>query len=105
MINEIVNPYVVKKRKGLGLDSTQKALMIWDMFKGQMTDGVKSRLDALNILFVGVPANMTHLFQPLDITVNVEAKKVTRKEFVTYYSTSAQHQLQNGRKLEDADRS
>ena len=71
------------------------------MFKGQMTDGIKSRLDALNILFVGVPANITHLFQPLDLTINGEARKFTRKEFVTYYSSSVQHQPQNYTKLED----
>ena len=39
----------------------------------------------------------------MDLTINAEAKKFTTKEFVTYYSTSVQHQLQNGRKLEDAE--
>ena len=59
-----------------------------------MTGGFKNRLEALNILIVGVPGNMNDLFQTLDFTVNVKAKKFTRKEFVTYYSSSVQHQLQ-----------
>lgn len=44
--------------------------MIWDVFKGQMTDAVKSKLTSLSIELVAVPANMTHFFQPLDLTVN-----------------------------------
>lgn len=68
-----------------------------------MTDVVKRRLAELNIFLVEVPANMTHIFQPLDLTVNAEAKKFTKKQFVTYYSCSAQEQLQKGRKLEDIE--
>ena len=46
---------------------------------------------------------MTHIFLPLDLTVNAEAKKFTKKQFVTYYSHSIQEQLQNGKKLEDIE--
>ena len=49
LIDEVVNPYVVKKRKELKLASTQKALMIWDVFRGQMTDVVKRKLNTLSI--------------------------------------------------------
>ena len=34
LINTIVNLYVVAKRAQLKLQDTQKALMIWDVFKG-----------------------------------------------------------------------
>ena len=105
LLNEVVNPYVhvVKTRAALRLDPGQKALMIWDVFKGQMTDVVKSRLAELDIFLVAVPANMTHIFQPLDLTVIAEAKKFTKKQFVTYYSRSVQEQLQSGRKLEEIE--
>ena len=33
------------------------------------------RLNIENIEIVSVPANMTHFFQPLDLTVNGQAKK------------------------------
>ena len=79
MIDEVIQPYVVNKRKELKLPPTQKPLMIWDVFKGQMTDAVKSKLTSLSIELVAVPANMTHFFQPLDLTVNGAAKKLARK--------------------------
>ena len=57
-----------------------------DAFKGQLTDGVKKKLQSLSIEMVQVPANMTHFFQPLDLTVNRVAKQHTRTSFVKYYS-------------------
>ena len=40
-----------------------------------------------------VPANMTHFFQPLDLTVNGAAKRYMKKEFAVYYSLSVKQQL------------
>ena len=103
LIDEVINPYVVNKRKELKLPSQHKALVIWDVFKGQMTDTVKSKLTSLSIELVAVPANMTHLFQPLDLTVNGAAKKLARKEFIQYYSTAVQQQLQSGKSVEEIE--
>lgn len=44
---------------------------------------------------------MMHFFQPLDLTVNGEAKKFVKKEFITCYSNAVQQQLQNGKNMED----
>ena len=88
LINEVINPYVVMKRIELKLSETHAALIIWDVFKGQMTPKVKETLSSLDIQLVAVPANMTHFFQPLDLTVNGSAKKFMRNEFVTYYSSA-----------------
>ena len=49
LIEEIISPYVTKKREELKLPTDQKALLVWDVFRGQMTDKVKERLDELNI--------------------------------------------------------
>ena len=76
-LDEIISPYVTKK-----LPVDQKALLVWDVFRGQMTGKVKERLDELNIECVYVPANMTHFFQPLDLTVNGCAKQRMRKELL-----------------------
>ena len=70
---------------------------------GQMTDKVKERLNELNIECVYVPANMTHFFQPLDLTVNGCAKQRMRKEFVTYYSSAVKQQLDSGKQLENIE--
>jgi len=37
LVKEIINPYIVKKLIKLKLPETQEALVIWDVFKGQMT--------------------------------------------------------------------
>ena len=97
LIETIVKPYVVNKRQELKLAPTQKALMVWDVFRGQMTEAVKAKLLSMSIELVAVPANMTHFFQPLDLTVNGAAKKFTRNEFVTYYSSTVQKELSNGK--------
>ena len=45
----------------------------------------QNELESLNIQveLVAVPANMTHFFLPLDLTVNGSAKKFMRKQFIT----------------------
>lgn len=45
LIDTIIVPYIVKKRSELNLPATQKALVVWDVFKGQVT---KKVLDKLN---------------------------------------------------------
>ena len=68
-----------------------------------MTNTVKSNLTSLFIELVAIPANMTHFFQPLDLTVNGAAKKLARKEFIQYYSTAVQQQFQNGKSAEEIE--
>ena len=85
------------------MPETQKALIIWDVFKGQVTPTVKRELQSLIIELVPVPANMTNFFQPLDLTVNGSAKKFIRRKFVAYYSNEVKSQLDGGKKLDDVE--
>lgn len=93
----------MKKRAELKLHQTQKALVIWDVFKGQMTDAVMEKLHSSNCEFVAVPANMTHIFQPLDLTVNGSSKNFMKKQFITYYSAAVKEQLDSGKIIEDIE--
>jgi hypothetical protein len=61
------------------LSSDQKALVIFDVFKGQII--VLDILAKKNILVTTVPASMTKYYQPLDLTVNGYAKKFLAKSF------------------------
>ena len=72
---------------------------MWDAFKGHKTEAVEQKLTSYNIELVTVPANMTHFFQPLDLTVNGVAKKYMKKEFTVYYSLSVKQQLDSGKNL------
>ena len=77
--------------------------MIWDVFKGQKTNKVLCKVASLNIEVVSVPANMTHFFQPLDLTVNREAKTFITDQFTSWYSAQIQSQLDSGVVLDDVD--
>ena len=103
LIEKVINPYVVATRMKLNLATDQKALLIWDVFKAQITTKVIDKLKDLNIECVYVPANMTHFFQPLDLTVNRCAKQHMRNEFVKYYSESVKEQLDSGKELEEVE--
>lgn len=52
LIDEIIKPYIVKKGEELKLQETQPALLIWDVFKGQMTSTIKEKLKSLHIELV-----------------------------------------------------
>ena len=96
LIDKVIKPFVERKKKELKLPLTQKALLIWDVFRGQKTEKVLSKLASLNIVVVSVPANMTHFFQPLDLTVNGEAKRFMKDKFTTWYSEEVQKQITPG---------
>ena len=55
-----------------------------------------------NILLVRVPANMTHIFQPLNLTVNETFGTFMHKKFSKWYSTQILHALENACEPMDA---
>lgn len=87
LVEEVINPYIKVTRKKLGLPDNQKALLVWDVFKAQTTDKVTNELKRLNVEYTSVPANMTHFFQPLDLTSNRSAKEFMKTKFVTWYAS------------------
>ena len=60
-------------------------------------------LASLNIEVVSVPANMTSFLQPLDFTVNREAKTFMKDQFTSWYLAQIQSQLDSGVVLDDVD--
>ena len=71
----------------------QPVLLIIDVFRGQMTQPVLDMLKENSIFLVRVPANMTHLYQPLDLTVNRSAKAFFKRKFTEWYSNQIQRAL------------
>ena len=88
LIDEIITPYVEKEREMLDLGEEQQALLIIDAFPGQMTDPVFEKLKENNIKLTRVSANITNLFQPLDLTVTSSAKAFLKKKFTEWYDSS-----------------
>ena len=92
-IDQIILPYIRKKREELKLASDYPALLIFDNFKAQCTPAILTLLDRNNINVVLVPANCTDRLQPLDLSVNKPVKSFLRNEFQTWYAKEVCSQL------------
>ena len=104
LIDEIIIPHIQKERKKLDQENQkQEALLIMDVFRGQKTDAVFKKLKKNNILVSLVPANMTHLFQPLDLTVNGYFKQCMKRKFIEWYSNEVMMRLDDGENLESIE--
>ena len=57
----------------------------------------------MNTEVVSVPAGMTHFFQPLDLTVNGEAKRFMKDMFITWYSAEVQKQMESGNSTDEIE--
>ena len=101
LIKEILVPYIEKVRQEENLPVSQKALAIMDVFSGQITSVVLDCFKDNKIEVVCMPANMTYLLQPLDLTVNGYAKKFTSQKFSQWYSSQIMKQLDDRKELRD----
>ena len=66
-----------------------------------MTEKVLEKLKRNIIFLVRVPVNMTHIFQPLDLTVNGHFKQYMKEKFSIWYSEQISLTLENAEKLEN----
>ena len=73
-----------------------KALVIFDVFKGQTTPAVNDLLKNNNCIVQRVPNNHTNLFQPLDISVNKSAKSFISDKYQEWYASEVTSQLGKG---------
>ena len=62
---------------------------------------MKWTLILLNVECVYVLTNMTHFFQPLDLTIIGCGKQWMKKEFVAYYSRAVKQQFDDRKSLEE----
>lgn len=101
-IERIILPYVEGERKELKLSVDQPAVAIFDVFKGQQTEGVLKILEENNILVVShsVPANCTDRLQPMDLSVNKSVKEFMCSK---WYSDQGQDQLNEESEITPVD--
>ena len=67
----------------------------------QWTEAVKKRIAELHGKMVPVLNNMTHVFQPLDLTVNRSCKAHIRKSTHQCVTNEVQKQLESGKQPEN----
>ena len=72
-----------------------------DVFCGQMIEKVLQKLKRNKIFQVRVSASMTHIFHPLDLTVNSHFKQYMKEKFSTWYAEEISLALENGEKLKN----
>ena len=99
LLDEVIIPYVEKERALLNLDEKQLALLIINVFSGQMTKPIFDKMAENCIKLVKVPANMTWIFQPLDLVVNGFAKAFLKKRFTEWCSRC----IYNGKDVDSID--
>lgn len=56
-------------------------MMIMEVFKEQMTEALLRELLKSNIILTKVPENMTHIFQPLNLTIKVYVEQLMKRKF------------------------
>ena len=81
MFNFLIFPYVKKRKVELQLPEYQKAMLIFDVFRGQVTDRITKFIEENDCVIVHVPSNMTEHFKPLDLNVNGHAKEFLKTKF------------------------
>ena len=102
LLDDVIIPYVEMEREKLELQ-TKAALTIMDVFKGQMTTPVLQKIASNNIQLVKVPPNLTHIYQPLDVTVNGAAKQFMKRKFVDWCARQIVTEMNKGTDVEEID--
>ena len=74
-----------------------------DVFRSQMTKGVHNLLKDRNILISLVPNNMTHIFPPLDLSINSWAKKFRKEKYAVQYASQITAGLEEGLAVDEID--
>ena len=102
-LKEVIVSHIQNERKTLRLDADYPALLIMDVFKGQMAPDVLNMLKANNIFLTKVPTNMTNLYQSLDLTMNGYAKSFLKRMFTEWFASKVCEALESGKIPEEID--
>lgn len=69
-VDKIIKPYVSNVIDGLDLPLHQKANVIFDCFRAQITERFLDKLSDERLIYITIPPNCTDLLQPMDLSVN-----------------------------------
>ena len=86
LLQEVIFPFIASKKVEHGLAADQNALLIFDVFRAHKTEMVLHLMEQNSCEVVFVPANMTHHFLPLDLTINGVAKKFLTTKVEEWYA-------------------
>ena len=76
----------------------QRALLVWDSFRGQLTDAVKDLLARQTVDVTVIPGGLTSVLQPLDKCINKPFKAKLRMLYETWMVNSPFTYTPSGKK-------
>lgn len=85
------------------MDISDTGLLIMDVMWGQTTTTIRNLLASNIIYFSKVLANMTNLYQLLDLTVNGYESAFVKRMFTEWLATQILEALKSGKAPEDID--
>ena len=85
-------------RKNLRFTPDQRALLVWDSFRGHLTDGVKELLARRNVDVAVIPGGLTPVLQPLDKCLNKPFKTRVRAQYQAWMVNGPFTYTPSGRK-------
>ena len=94
-------PYGKKRKVELQLPKHQKAMLIIDVFRGQVTDRITKFIEENDCVIVHVPSTMTEHFQPLDLNINGHVKEFLKTKLECWYVKQVSDQIDHGRSVYD----
>ena len=100
-VENIVIPFINKKRKQLKLSPSHKALVIFDVYKAHRDQKIFTLLEENNIFYRFVPASCTGKLQPLDADggVNFKLKHFFKQEVTLWYGKQIAEALNEGKEI------
>lgn len=99
-VDKIIKPYVRNTIVKKDLPLHQKAIVIFDCFRAQITDNFLEKLTQDRLIYVTIPPNCTDLLQPMDLSVNKSVKHFMKTEFEKWYADQVTEALQKDDDIE-----
>lgn len=59
----------------------RKSLLVWDSFRGLLTQPIKNTLTRVNTVPAIIPDGMTSILQPLDVCINKPFKDIMQRKW------------------------
>ena len=100
-LTKIMILYTETVKKEMKLSDSQKAIIVWDTFKGQNNNDVQNLPEKHNTAEVIVPENTTVFNQPLDVSVNRPSKHFMREKFQGWYTREVEKKINAGQNTSD----
>ena len=101
--NNVLKPYVDKKRAEQGYGQETYALIIFDFHKSNLHKELYEYMEKENWCFKLVPERCTDFCQPMDLSVNGAFKRYLRQEWTNWYGQQFMMQLKSGRKVNEVN--